>query len=103
MQQGKSHLTMQIHADSAISLQATAQAGHLALTVSDNGPGIATDQREKVLERFVRLAPDRSTAGNGLGLSLVKAVADLHGAELQLENNQPGLRVTLLFKLEIVV
>ncbi len=74
-----------------------------ALTVSDNGPGIATDQREKVLERFVRLAPDRSTAGNGLGLSLVKAVADLHGAELQLEDNQPGLRVTLLFNLEIVV
>ncbi|VAW78471.1 hypothetical protein MNBD_GAMMA14-406, partial [hydrothermal vent metagenome] len=73
--------------DSTISLQATAQAGRLALTVSDNGPGIATDQREKVLERFVRLAPERSTAGNGLGLSLVKAVADLHGAELQLEDN----------------
>lgn len=51
----------------------------------------------------MRLAPDRSTAGNGLGLSLVKAVADLHGAELQLEDNQPGLRVTLLFNLEILV
>jgi signal transduction histidine kinase len=50
-----------------------------------------------VLERFVRLDVDRSTAGNGLGLSLVKAVADLHEAELRLEDNRPGLRVVLRF------
>jgi len=82
---------------STIRLQAAMQAGSLSLTVSDNGPGIAIDQRDKVFERFVRLEPDRSTAGNGLGLSLVKAVADLHKAELRLEDNQPGLRVVLLF------
>jgi len=82
---------------SLIRLEAGMRYGHLILTVSDNGPGIAADQREKVLERFVRLASDRSTPGNGLGLSLVKAVADLHQAELQLEGNQPGLCVRLWF------
>jgi signal transduction histidine kinase len=83
--------------DSAIRLQAAAQPGYLKLTVSDNGPGIAIEQRARVLERFVRLDVDRSTAGNGLGLSLVKAVADLHEAELRLEDNRPGLRVVLRF------
>ncbi len=83
--------------DSTIRLQAAMQAGRLSLTVSDNGPGIAVDRHDKVFERFVRLEPDRSTAGNGLGLSLVKAVADLHKAELTLEDNRPGLRVVLQF------
>lgn len=83
--------------DSIIRLQAGVQHGRLILAVSDNGPGIPVDQRDKVLERFVRLEADRSTAGNGLGLSLVKAVAELHKAELKLEDNQPGLRVVLQF------
>jgi len=83
--------------DSTIRLQAAMQAGRPFLSVSDNGPGIAVDQRDRVFERFVRLEADRSTAGNGLGLSLVKAVADLHRAELRLEDNQPGLHIILLF------
>ncbi len=82
---------------SVIRLQAGMHAGRLSLVVSDNGPGIAIEQRDKVFERFVRLEPDRSTAGNGLGLSLVKAVADLHKAQVMLEDNQPGLRVVLRF------
>jgi len=82
---------------STIRLQAVLEAGHVLLSVSDNGPGIAVEQRDKVFERFVRLEPDRSTMGNGLGLSLVKAVAGLHKAELTLEDNQPGLRVVLRF------
>ena len=56
--------------DSIISLQAGMQDGRLTVTVSDNGPGIAVEQRDKVFERFGRREPDRSTAGNGLGLSL---------------------------------
>ncbi len=80
-----------------IRLQAHMQAGHPVVCVSDDGPGISADLREHVLRRFVRLEADRSTTGNGLGLSLVKAVADLHKAELRLEDNTPGLRVTLLF------
>jgi signal transduction histidine kinase len=65
--------------------------------VADNGPGIPEDQRERALERFVRLAPERSGPGNGLGLSLVNAVAKLHEAQLTLTDNKPGLRVRLMF------
>ena len=67
------------------------------LVVSDSGPGIPEAERAHVLERFVRLEAARDTAGNGLGLSLVRAVANLHGAELQLGDARPGLRVSLRF------
>ncbi len=66
------------------------------ITVADTGPGIPASERERVLERFVRLDEVRSTPGNGLGLSLVSAVAKLHGAILKLEDNHPGLRVSLV-------
>jgi signal transduction histidine kinase len=68
-----------------------------ALEVTDTGPGIPPEQRELALRRFVRLAPDRSTPGNGLGLSLVSAVAQMHEAELELGDARPGLRVSLRF------
>jgi signal transduction histidine kinase len=48
-----------------------------------------------VLGRFVRLEASRSEPGSGLGLSLVAAVARLHGGSLRLEDNEPGLRVVL--------
>lgn len=67
------------------------------LLVSDTGPGIPESDRERVLQRFQRLDSARITPGNGLGLSLVNAVAKLHGARLVLESNQPGLRVRLRF------
>ena len=67
------------------------------LCVADNGPGIPAEQRERVLERFVRLDESRHTGGNGLGLSLVRAVATLYGARLELADANPGLRVTLTF------
>lgn len=79
------------------SVEVTASDGAIRITVADSGPGIAADQRERVLERFVRLDATRSTPGNGLGLSLVQAVARLHGATLNLDDNQPGLRLSLLF------
>jgi signal transduction histidine kinase len=79
-----------------IRLEAQRKDGKILITVSDNGPGIASEQRNKVLERFVRLESDRSTTGSGLGLSLVRAAAELHKAELRLEDNHPGLRVSLI-------
>jgi signal transduction histidine kinase len=81
-----------------IELKATRINGFPAVLVADSGPGIPADQRDKVTERFVRLDNARSSPGNGLGLSLVKAVAKLHGAQLILEDNQPGLRVMLRFQ-----
>ncbi len=65
------------------------------VTVADNGPGIPTEARDRVLERFTRLEDSRSRPGAGLGLSLVGAVAALHGGTLRLEDNAPGLRVVL--------
>lgn len=67
------------------------------VSVTDSGPGIPASDRTRVLDRFVRLDSSRRTPGNGLGLSLVKAVAKRHDAELVLEDVHPGLRVRLSF------
>jgi len=81
-----------------ISLTLTAPAEDGAkLTVADKGPGIPGQDRARVLQRFVRLDDSRGTPGSGLGLSLVAAVAKLHGIELTLGDNAPGLEVTLAF------
>jgi signal transduction histidine kinase len=71
--------------------------GVTEVVVEDNGPGIPADKREIVLGRRVRLDEARKFPGSGLGLSLVAAVAKLHGARLILDDAQPGLRVTLKF------
>ena len=65
------------------------------LIVADNGPGIPADHRERALKRFTRLETSRSRPGSGLGLSLVAAVARLHGGTITLEDNRPGLRVVV--------
>ena len=64
--------------------------------IADSGPGVPTERREQVFDRFFRLEGSRSTPGNGLGLSLVRAVAKLHGGEVHLEDNNPGLRAVLV-------
>jgi len=71
--------------------------GEAVLSVSDDGPGIPSEQFEHVFKRFYRLERSRSTPGNGLGLSLVAAVARLHGASIRLFDNAPGLRIELHF------
>jgi len=68
------------------------------LSVSDSGPGIPIEEREHVLQRFYRLERSRHSPGNGLGLSLVAAVASLHGARLEMADNAPGLTFALHFK-----
>jgi signal transduction histidine kinase len=78
-----------------IVLGLEAAAGAVTLSVADTGPGIPPDQRERVFDRFHRLEASRSTPGSGLGLSLVRAVARLHGATIGLTDNSPGLRVAL--------
>ena len=68
------------------------------IVVADRGPGVPKIDQERVLQRFVRLQPSRSIPGSGLGLSLVAAVARLHGGSISLEDNQPGLKVRLSLK-----
>jgi signal transduction histidine kinase len=81
-----------------IELWVLKKDGIATVTVADSGPGIPEHERERALQRFTRLDSARSEPGSGLGLSLVKAVARLHGAELKLEDNKPvGLRVSLRF------
>jgi signal transduction histidine kinase len=65
--------------------------------VSDNGPGIPAEYRDKVFQRFYRLDASRSTPSSGLGLSFVAAVADLHDVKIELDDNSPGLRVSKRF------
>ena len=78
-----------------VRVNARLQGGRILLTVADRGPGIPDGDRKRVLERFVRLETSRSRPGAGLGLSLAAAVAHLHGGDLLLEDNNPGLRATL--------
>jgi signal transduction histidine kinase len=68
-----------------------------ALSVADNGPGIAESEYDNVLKRFYRLDKSRGTRGSGLGLALVAAVTEVHDAELHLSSASPGLKVTVLF------
>jgi signal transduction histidine kinase len=70
------------------------------ITIADHGPGIAEQDRGRVLERFVRLETARSRPGFGLGLSLAAAVARLHSGILRLEDNEPGLRAVLTLPLK---
>ena len=79
----------------AVVVTARSEDDQVLLTVADNGPGIAVADRGRVVERFVRLEASRSEPGSGLGLSLVSAVAHLHGGELRFEDNAPGLRAVL--------
>ena len=64
----------------------------IEITVADSGPGVAPEDRKRALQRFVRLEQSRSRPGSGLGLSLVAAVARMHGGALRLEDNTPGLK-----------
>ncbi len=85
-----------------IEIASRAHHKNIEVTVKDTGPGIAAEKRDMVLERFVRLEASRTTPGNGLGLSMVHAVARLHGAKLELDDNNPGLSVRLLFAENVI-
>ena len=65
--------------------------------VYDDGPGIPEVDLEKVFDRFYRVEKSRTSQGNGLGLSLIKAVADLHKAKIELSSNNPGLKLAVIF------
>jgi hypothetical protein len=83
-------------ADGHIVVSVTRGADHgVLVTVADSGPGIPDTDKLKVIERFYRGDVSRGTPGVGLGLSLVEAIARLHGSRLELGDNCPGLRVSM--------
>jgi signal transduction histidine kinase len=71
--------------------------GRPVISIADDGPGIPVHEYEQVFKRFYRLEHSRYTPGNGLGLSLVAAVAHLHGARIEMLDNLPGLKLKLWF------
>jgi len=75
-----------------IVVRAFNEDDRIMLTVADSGPGIPAADRSRAVERFVRLEQSRCQPGSGLGLSLASAVARLHGGELSLQDNNPGLK-----------
>jgi signal transduction histidine kinase len=80
-----------------VTLEVALHDGAPVVSASDDGPGIPLAERERVLRRFYRLERSRRTPGNGLGLSLVAAVARLHGAVTEMQDNAPGLKIRLVF------
>jgi len=68
------------------------------LTIQDTGAGVPDDQTRKIFDRFYRADTSRNKSGNGLGLSLVAAVIDLHDGTIAVENTNPGLKFTITFK-----
>jgi len=83
-----------------IRISVSRSDNQVAVSVADNGPGIPEADRERVLQRFVRLEESRSLPGSGLGLSLVAAVANLHHGTVELGDGNPGLVVTLRLPLD---
>lgn len=83
------------HSDVIVSVKRRSDRS-VEVAVADAGPGIADVDKPKVVERFYRGDASRGTPGMGLGLSVVDAVARLHGATLQLEDNHPGLRASMV-------
>ncbi len=81
-----------------VSVSIDADKNGVRILIDDHGPGIHASEKEAVFRRFYRGDASRSTEGNGLGLSLVKAIVDLHQGGIALEDNHPGLRVRVRFQ-----
>lgn len=81
--------------EATVTVAARRRDGEIELSVADHGDGIPEADRGRVLDRFVRLDASRSKPGFGLGLSMVAGVVRLHGGQLRLDDNAPGLRAVI--------
>ena len=84
-------------AGSQIDVGVGTSGGETSLWVSDTGDGIPEADADKVFRRFYRGEQNRTSPGHGLGLAMVKAIADLHKAKVTMSYNRPGLRMTVTF------
>ncbi|GAA0596822.1 sensor histidine kinase [Actinomadura livida] len=91
------------HADSAVVVAVSREGGAALLTVTDDGPGIAPADRERVFERFTRLdtARSRGAGGTGLGLAIAREIAHAHGGTLRIEDHGPGARFAMRLPLAV--
>jgi len=85
----------------AIALGVHDKGDNVEIIVSDSGAGISEEFREDAMRKYRRLEEARTTEGSGLGLAMARAVARLHGGDLVLEDNEPGLRVRLVLRSNI--
>ena len=74
-----------------VRVRATEETNTVSIVVEDDGPGIPAAERPRVIDRFYRVDRSRSLPGNGLGLSIVTAIASLHQGQLHLSEAAPGL------------
>ena len=93
--------TLHTPVGSRITLSAALKGDEVVTRVDDTGPGIAPEDRERVFEKMLRLDSSRHVPGTGIGLSLVRAVAQLHGGRIELGDNAPGLRCALHLPLSV--
>ena len=80
-----------------VRLELQGMSDHAVARVSDDGPGVPEEERDKIFQRFYRLERSRTTPGHGLGLALVGAIAELHHASIAVTDNKPGLVITVSF------
>jgi signal transduction histidine kinase len=80
---------------SRIEVRSTKNGDGGRLIVADNGPGVQISERDRIFERFYRIDSARATPGDGLGLSLVAAIAGLHDAKVFALDNEPGLKIVV--------
>ncbi|MBT5332207.1 MAG: HAMP domain-containing histidine kinase [Porticoccaceae bacterium] len=80
-------------ANSNVKIRLSKASGRVLISVSDQGEGVSDEDKNKIFDRFYRAEKSRNSAGNGLGLSLVAAIIELHAGQIELSDNNPGLRV----------
>ena len=79
----------------AVRIEARVVDGRPVLRVSDTGPGVPLQERERIFDRFYRGEASAKSPGHGLGLSIAESIANLHGLKLTVEDNNPGARFEL--------
>ncbi|MBV8098206.1 MAG: sensor histidine kinase, partial [Verrucomicrobia bacterium] len=82
--------------ESTIRVRAVQDRNTVSIVVQDDGPGIPTEEREKVMTRFYRGDRSRTLPGNGLGLPIVTSISHLHAGTFELEDACPGLRARIV-------